>query len=69
MDESCSANGVLAPLVGIIGSIQATEAIKVLTGAGNTLEGRLLLLDALQMEWRSIKLKQDPGCPVCGNSS
>ncbi|MEJ2618857.1 MAG: molybdopterin-synthase adenylyltransferase MoeB [Candidatus Thiodiazotropha sp.] len=69
MDESCSANGVLAPLVGIIGSIQATEAIKVLTGAGNPLEGRLLLLDALQMEWRSIKLKQDPGCPVCGKSS
>ncbi|MEW8627784.1 MAG: molybdopterin-synthase adenylyltransferase MoeB [Candidatus Thiodiazotropha sp.] len=66
MDESCSANGVLAPLVGIIGSIQATEAIKVLTGAGDALEGRLLLLDALQMEWRTLKLKQDPGCPVCG---
>jgi adenylyltransferase/sulfurtransferase len=65
MDESCSANGVLAPLVGIIGSIQATEAIKVLTGAGSALIGRLLLLDALQMEWRTLKLKQDPGCPVC----
>jgi molybdopterin-synthase adenylyltransferase len=67
MDESCSANGVLAPLVGIIGSIQATEAIKVLTGSGKSLEGRLLLLDALQMEWRSIKLKQDPACPVCSD--
>ncbi len=66
MDETCSANGVLAPLVGIIGSIQATEAIKLLTGAGRSLEGRLLLLDALQMEWRTLKLKPDPACPVCG---
>jgi molybdopterin-synthase adenylyltransferase len=65
MDESCSANGVLAPIVGILGSIQATEAIKYLTGAGTTLEGKLLLLDALQMEWRTLKLKQDPACPVC----
>jgi adenylyltransferase/sulfurtransferase len=65
MDETCSTNGVLAPLVGIIGSIQATEAIKVLTGAGRSLEGRLLLLDALQMEWRTLKIKQDPACPVC----
>ncbi|MET0067560.1 MAG: molybdopterin-synthase adenylyltransferase MoeB [Candidatus Thiodiazotropha sp.] len=68
MDETCSANGVLAPLVGIIGSIQATEAIKQLTGAGRCLDARLLLLDALQMEWRSLKLKPDPACPVCGQS-
>ena len=61
----CSENGVLAPVVGIIGSIQATEAIKVLTGVGETLHGRLLLLDAQQMEWRSLKLKKDPACPVC----
>lgn len=66
MDETCSANGVLAPLVGIIGSLQATEAIKQLTGAGNTLHGRLLLLDALEMEWRSLRLIPDPACPVCG---
>ncbi|MES9832303.1 MAG: molybdopterin-synthase adenylyltransferase MoeB [Candidatus Thiodiazotropha sp. DIVDIV] len=65
MDETCSSNGVLAPLVGIVGSIQATEAIKVLTGAGKSLEGKLLLLDALHMEWRTLKLKQDPACPVC----
>ncbi|MCB1862940.1 MAG: ThiF family adenylyltransferase, partial [Gammaproteobacteria bacterium] len=65
MDETCSQNGVLAPLVGIIGSMQAIEAIKVLTGAGNPLIGRLMLLDALHMEWRTVKLKADPKCPVC----
>ncbi len=68
VDESCSANGVLAPVVGIIGSIQATEAIKLLTETGNSLVGRLLILDAMHMEWRSLKLKRDPNCPVCGNS-
>ena len=65
LDMSCSENGVLAPVVGIIGSIQSTEAIKVLTGVGETLHGRLLLLDAQHMEWRSLKLKKDPACPVC----
>ncbi|MCU7920873.1 MAG: molybdopterin-synthase adenylyltransferase MoeB [Candidatus Thiodiazotropha sp. (ex Dulcina madagascariensis)] len=65
IDETCSANGVLAPLVGIIGSIQAVEAIKQLTGAGKSLQGRLLLLDALQMEWRTLRLTADPACPVC----
>jgi len=63
--ETCSENGVLAPLVGIVGSIQATEAIKILTGAGQPLFNRLLLLDALQMEWRTLRLKPDPACPVC----
>jgi molybdopterin/thiamine biosynthesis adenylyltransferase len=66
IDGSCSENGVLAPLVGVIGSIQACEAIKLLTGAGTALTGRLLLLDVLQMEWRTLKLKADPNCPVCG---
>ncbi len=66
--ESCSQTGVLAPLVGIIGSIQATETIKVLLDIGETLTGRLLVLDALNMEWRSIKLRKDPDCPVCGTS-
>jgi adenylyltransferase/sulfurtransferase len=65
LDASCAANGVLAPVVGIIGSIQATETIKLITGAGEPLSGRLLLLDALSMELRSLKLKPDPGCPVC----
>jgi adenylyltransferase/sulfurtransferase len=68
MDETCSANGVLAPLVGVIGSLQAVEAIKQLTGAGSTLRGRLLLLDALQMEWRTLGLTADPACPVCGTT-
>jgi len=65
LDQSCSTNGVLAPVVGIIGSIQALEAIKIITGFGEDLNGRLLLLDAYTMEWRNIKLKKDPACPVC----
>lgn len=65
VEQTCSENGVLAPVVGIIGSIQAVEAIKVLTGAGTPLKGRLLILDALQMQWRSLKLSADPDCPVC----
>ena len=65
LDTSCSTNGVLSPVVGIIGSIQATEAIKVLLGIGETLDGKLLVLDALHMEWRTLKLKKDPKCPVC----
>lgn len=67
-DETCSANGILAPVVGIIGSIQATEAIKVLTGLGEPLFGRLLLLDAALMEWRSLRLTADPACPICGGT-
>jgi adenylyltransferase/sulfurtransferase len=65
-EESCSENGILAPVAGIIGSVQATEAIKLLAGVGEPLVGRLLLLDALQMEWRTVNLKPDPDCPVCG---
>ncbi len=64
---TCSENGVIAPLVGIIGSVQALEAIKVLLGLGETLGGRLLLLDALTMEWRTMKIRQDSHCPVCGS--
>jgi adenylyltransferase/sulfurtransferase len=64
-DETCSLNGVLAPLVGIVGSVQATEAIKILTGLGTPLFGRLLLLDAARMEWREVRLPADPACPVC----
>jgi molybdopterin/thiamine biosynthesis adenylyltransferase len=64
--ESCVRNGVLAPLPGIIGSMQALEAIKLLTGIGNTLVGRLLLLDALSMEWNQMILRRNPRCPTCG---
>ncbi len=67
--DSCSENGVLAPVVGIIGSIQATEAIKVLTNMGSTLVGKLMILDALHMQWRTLKLKPDPRCPVCNGGS
>lgn len=66
-EDTCSTNGVLAPVVGIIGSIQAVEAIKVLANAGKPLIGRLLLMDALSMEWRSLKLSPDPNCPVCAH--
>ena len=63
--ETCTVNGVLAPLVGIVGSIQATEAIKMLTGLGAPLTGRLLLLDAAAAEWRNLRLRADPACPIC----
>lgn len=68
LDTSCSTNGVLSPVVGIIGSIQATEAIKVLLDIGDCLDGKLLILDALHMEFRTLKLKKDPACPVCDQS-
>jgi adenylyltransferase/sulfurtransferase len=61
----CAVMGVFAPLVGIIGSVQAAEVLKLLMGVGETLTGRLLLLDALSMQWRSVKLKRDPACKVC----
>jgi molybdopterin/thiamine biosynthesis adenylyltransferase len=64
-DVRCAVMGVFAPLVGIVGSIQAAEALKVLAGAGEPLAGRLLLLDALTMQMRTVKLQKDPGCPVC----
>ncbi|MBI3562129.1 MAG: molybdopterin-synthase adenylyltransferase MoeB [Gammaproteobacteria bacterium] len=63
----CSENGILAPLVGLIGSLQAIEAIKVLLGIGEPLVGKLLLVDALSMELRTIKLRQDPQCGVCNH--
>ncbi len=62
----CAVMGVFAPLTGIVGTTQAAEALKILAGLGASLCGRLLLLDALGMEWRSIRLKKDPGCRVCG---
>lgn len=64
---NCANSGVLAPLVGVIGSMQALEAIKVLAGVGQSLAGRLLLFDATRSEWRELKLPRDPDCPVCGS--
>jgi adenylyltransferase/sulfurtransferase len=63
---SCEAAGVLGVLPGLIGTIQATEAIKLIVGAGETLAGRLLLVDALRMSFRTIRLARDPECPACG---
>lgn len=62
---SCSESGVLAPLVGVIGSMQATEALKVLSGYGEPLVGRLWLFDAALGETRQFRLRPDPNCPVC----
>jgi adenylyltransferase/sulfurtransferase len=67
--ERCTDTGVAAPLVGIIGSVQAMEVLKLLIGAGQTLEGRLLRLDALAMAWRSARVARDPGCAVCGGGA
>ena len=66
-DETrCAVLGVFSPLVGVIGTLQAAEAVKLLAGTGESLAGRLLLFDALRTEWRSIRLARDPGCKVCG---
>jgi molybdopterin/thiamine biosynthesis adenylyltransferase len=62
----CAVMGVFAPLTGIIGTMQAAEALKLLAGIGESLTGRLLLLDTLDMEWRSVRFKKDAGCAVCG---
>lgn len=63
----CAVMGVFAPLTGIVGATQAAEALKILIGCGTSLAGRLLLLDALRMEWRSIGVVRDPGCAVCAS--
>jgi adenylyltransferase/sulfurtransferase len=65
-EETCSTNGVISPMVGIIGSIQALETIKLIAGIGETLTGKLLITDGLHQEWRNMKLRKDPHCPVCG---
>ena len=65
LEERCTQAGVLAPIVGIIGSIQAVEAIKLIVGCGETLHGRLLLLDARSMDWQCVTIPKNPACPVC----
>lgn len=67
--EPCAQFGVLAPATGIVGSIQAAEALKLLMDIGETLTGRMLLVDVLAMEWRTVRLRKDPACPVCGSGS
>ena len=65
-ETRCATMGVFAPLVGIIGATQAAEALKLLVPVGQSLAGRLLLLDALAMEWREVRVPRDPSCPACG---
>jgi molybdopterin/thiamine biosynthesis adenylyltransferase len=65
----CAESGVFSPLVGMIGTTQAAEAMKLLMGVGQSLQGRLLLLDAMHMEWRSLTLKKDPACQVCASGA
>lgn len=67
-DQTCSENGVLSPIVGIIGSLQALEAIKVILALGDTLCGRLVVFDGLRHEWRTLKVPRDPACPVCSQT-
>lgn len=63
----CAVMGVFAPLTGIVGSLQASEALKLLAGIGDPLTGRLLLVEALTQTWRTVKFRKDPDCPVCGS--
>ncbi len=66
-ETACATMGVFAPLVGIIGTMQAAEALKLLMRVGTSLAGRLLLLDARTMEWQQIHARRNPACPVCGS--
>ncbi|MDB6142840.1 MAG: Molybdopterin biosynthesis protein MoeB [Pseudomonas sp.] len=66
-DLTCSEAGVIGPLVGLVGSLQALEALKLLAGFGEPLVGRLLLIDALTSRFRELKVKRDPACSVCGS--
>ena len=68
-DVACSTLGVFAPLVGIVGSVQAAEALKLLLDAGTPLVGRLLMLDARRMEWTELRAERDAACPVCGHGA
>ena len=67
-DVRCAVMGVFAPLVGIIGTFQAMEAIKLVAGVGETLAGRLMLFDALASRWHEVRLARDPHCRVCGDA-
>ncbi len=67
-DVACAVMGVFSPLTGTIGALQAAEAIKVLTGMGDTLSGRLQMFDALHAQWRTVRVPKDAGCSVCGKA-
>jgi adenylyltransferase/sulfurtransferase len=67
-EESCELEGVLGPVVGVIGTMQALQTLLLLAGLGEELVNRLLLFDALSMEWQGVNLPKNPNCPACGNS-
>ena len=67
-EVTCSTMGVFAPLVGVVGAVQAAEALKLVAGVGHSLAGRLLMLDGRSMEWSSLRTARNPACPVCGLS-
>jgi molybdopterin/thiamine biosynthesis adenylyltransferase len=66
-EVQCATMGVFAPLVGIIGTVQAAEALKLLVGCGDGLAGRLQMLDGMNMEWTEVRVAREPGCPVCAS--
>ena len=68
-EVQCSTMGVFAPLTGVIGAMQAMEALKLTAGIGASLDGRLMILDAKNAEWRTVRVKKDPGCGVCAQSA
>ncbi len=67
-EETCAENGILSPVVGVIGSLQALEALRLLAGLGTPAAGRLLVFDGLHLELRMLRLPRDPECPACGES-
>ncbi len=69
LDQNCSNNGVVGPLTGVVGSMQAIEAIKLITGAGDIVPGRTLLFDALTMQWDSMQVPHRKHCEICGHRS
>ncbi|MBA3593489.1 MAG: HesA/MoeB/ThiF family protein [Polaromonas sp.] len=68
-EAQCATMGVFAPLVGMVGTVQAAEALKLLCGIGRSLTGRLLMVDGRNMEWSEVRIPRNPACPVCGNSA
>jgi molybdopterin-synthase adenylyltransferase len=69
VEETCTENGVMSPLLGIVGSIQAAETMKLIMGIGKTLQGKLMLIDILNMEWHTATLPRNPECPICSGLS
>jgi molybdopterin-synthase adenylyltransferase len=64
-EVQCSTMGVFAPLTGVIGAMQAMEALKIVAGVGESLDGRMMIFDAKNADWRTVRVKKDPACPVC----